>query len=235
MNRVPIWSCPCATRKPQPVPANHQPRTRVAPRSARSKGRHNRPRPVSGSGRGPEGAMQARGSPRCSPRPTRQRISRIPPDKRSDHRTASLAPRGRDHCAMQVKDRPRLVNRKRSRARSLRPQADGRGRCPLGGDPAHTGVAGSSISRDGVDRLRRAWDAPLTSLNGEHIEPVSDGSSLFIVEPLRACATCLEEATGKVVGFDLATGPRRSARRSTRPDCRPNSDSMICATRVPRG
>ena len=116
----------------------------------------------------------------------------------------------------------------------MRPPADGRGRCPLGGDPAHTGVAGSSISRDGVDRLRRAWDAPLTSLNGEHIEPVSDGSSLFIVEPLRACATCLEEATGKVVAFDVATGARR---RTTDDSAGLPSKFLFhdLATRAPRG
>lgn len=42
-----------------------------------------------------------------------------------------------------------------------------------------------------------------------HVEPVSDGSTLYLVEPFRLCATCYEEDTGPVVALDLATGMRR--------------------------
>jgi outer membrane protein assembly factor BamB len=86
----------------------------------------------------------------------------------------------------------------------------------VGGNPGHTGVAPVGVQRVDVARLAAVWRRPVISEFGNHIEPVSDGTTIYLVIQSPHCLDCPGDV-GHVAAYDLATGARRWTAKHVEP------------------
>lgn len=96
----------------------------------------------------------------------------------------------------------------------------------VGGGSGHTGEATATITATEVPTLGIAWSRPTRTEATSRLEPVSDGTSIFVVdaEP-PGCPSCTESGFGFVTAVDPNTGETRW--RTERPDANASANLAV--------